>query len=364
MNKGNILIVDDEMGPRESLRMILKPFYTVHIAENGTRALEIIQEKEIDLVTLDLKMSGLQGIDVLKQIKNVRQDIEVIIVTGYGNLKSAVEGIRYGVIDFLTKPFNITEIVSAVHRAMEKKRSLDGFRSLLQGLNTQLEQGKEPMTLKRSIEATPDLFTKARQLLLDHPNLSEHDSNTSNLEFVTVLVEALEAQSPATAGHSRRIHFYTTLLAERLNIAEEDRCALQLGVFLHDLGLLGNISPEERVHGKTHPKLGAELSTLLKVPQEVAEAVRYHHERFDGRGFPEGLSGKKIPLFARMICLAEYFDDLVSGAYNKTNLTLKEALIKLEESSGRLLDPDLVQTFASIIEKEGNMVLTARERTA
>jgi DNA-binding NtrC family response regulator len=120
-NRGTILIVDDEAGPRESLRMILKPIYNIFTASNGKEALEIIQKENIDLVTLDLNMPGLSGIEVLKEIKKIKSDVEVIIVTGYGTLKNAQEVIRYGAGDFISKPFNVADIVAIVSKSFERR---------------------------------------------------------------------------------------------------------------------------------------------------------------------------------------------------------------------------------------------------
>ena len=120
--KANVLVVDDDLGPRESMRMILKPLHNVYIAEDGEAALRIIREKKIDLVTLDLRMPGMQGIDVLKEIKKFNPNIEVIIVTGFGSLKSATEAMKFGVKGYITKPYNLSEITSIVEKALEQRR--------------------------------------------------------------------------------------------------------------------------------------------------------------------------------------------------------------------------------------------------
>jgi len=120
--KANVLVVDDELGPRESMRMILKPKHNVFTAEDGATALRTIEERPIDLVTLDLKMRGMQGIEVLKEIKKNNPQIEVIIVTGFGTLKSATEAMKYGVKGYITKPYNLIEITSIVEKAIEERR--------------------------------------------------------------------------------------------------------------------------------------------------------------------------------------------------------------------------------------------------
>lgn len=122
-NKETILVVDDEIGPRESLRMILKPLYEVHTAASGEEALRFIQDNYVDLVLLDLNMPGRSGFGVLKAIKDFRPDIEVIVITGYKTLENAKEAIRLGAEDFIPKPFNAPDIVAMVTKTLEKRRN-------------------------------------------------------------------------------------------------------------------------------------------------------------------------------------------------------------------------------------------------
>jgi DNA-binding NtrC family response regulator len=146
ISEGSILIVDDEVGPRESLRMILKPIYEVHSTENGQEAINFISQKKVDLVTLDLNMPGLPGMEVLKNIKKLQPDIEVMIVTGYGTLGNAQEAIRYGAGDFISKPFNVADIITIVSKAFERRRynmKIKGLIQQIQGLRSSLGENKE-----------------------------------------------------------------------------------------------------------------------------------------------------------------------------------------------------------------------------
>src|SRR5262245_5679096 len=128
--KAHILVVDDELGPRESMRMILSPYYEVHVAESGSRAIECLDQTAVDLVTLDLKMPGIPGIKVLEKIKEHDQDIEAIIVTGYGSMETAVEGLRLGAFDYVSKPFDVNHILSLVKRALERRHAKLRLRQL------------------------------------------------------------------------------------------------------------------------------------------------------------------------------------------------------------------------------------------
>ena len=121
IQQGSILIVDDEIGARESLRMILKPIYQVYTAINGQEALECIQKEKIDLVTLDLNMPGLTGIDILREIKKIDADIEVIIITAYGTLPNVREVNRLGAASIISKPYNVSDVIAIVSKSFERR---------------------------------------------------------------------------------------------------------------------------------------------------------------------------------------------------------------------------------------------------
>ncbi|MEO8604199.1 MAG: response regulator, partial [bacterium] len=120
-NRASLLIVDDERGPTESLRMVFKSEYDVFTAPGGQEALEILHAQAIDVVTLDLRMPGMPGVEVMEHIKRHDPDIEIIVVTGYASLDSAVRGLRNRVFDYVTKPFDVPQISDLVHRAVQRR---------------------------------------------------------------------------------------------------------------------------------------------------------------------------------------------------------------------------------------------------
>jgi signal transduction histidine kinase len=130
MDRANILVVDDEMGPRESLKMILKPYYNVYTAERGGQAIDLLSQVPIDLVTVDLKMPGLPGTKVLERLKQQNPDIEAIIITGYGSMDTAIEGLRLGAFDYIAKPFDVNYVLSLIQRALERKNTRSKLKQL------------------------------------------------------------------------------------------------------------------------------------------------------------------------------------------------------------------------------------------
>ncbi len=145
-HRGSVLIVDDEAGPREPLRMILKPMYDVHTVENGQEALSFLSQEKVDLVTLDLNMPGMSGIEVLPEIKKLQPDVDIIIITGYGTLSIAQEAIRCGAGGFISKPFNVADIICIVSKAFERRSQNMKIKNLIgqiQDLRSSLDENKE-----------------------------------------------------------------------------------------------------------------------------------------------------------------------------------------------------------------------------
>src|SRR4030067_3653469 len=148
LQRRNVLIVDDELGPRESLGLILKPSFNIFTSEDGSEALQIIKNTTIDVVTLDLKMPVMPGEEVLKRIKEYDPTIEVVIITGYGTLKSAVEAIKYNVFDYILKPFNVSDILATVKRCLERREMSLRVKDFLQSLE---RESKRPVVMYKHI---------------------------------------------------------------------------------------------------------------------------------------------------------------------------------------------------------------------
>jgi DNA-binding NtrC family response regulator len=134
--KASVLVVDDELGPRESLRMILKPLYDVRTAANGQEALDCIQKEKVDLITLDIKMPGLSGMDVLRELRKLGSDAAVVIVTGYGTLTNVHDAIRYGAVDFVSKPFNVPDIVAIVNKSVAQRSYNRKVKNIVQKIRS------------------------------------------------------------------------------------------------------------------------------------------------------------------------------------------------------------------------------------
>ncbi len=368
--KGSVLVVDDEFGPRESLRMILKPIYDVHTVENGQDALDFIGREAVDLVTLDLKMPGLSGIDVLREIKKTRNDIEVVVITGYGTLTNAVEAFRYGAVDLIFKPFNVAEIISIVKKSVERRNFNVAIKNLLLRLKEWKffgteEEGEAFSNLNASVDLAPEaqeLQRELRESIQQLENFRMQKVSVNYLDFLKVLIYILESKEPYTSGHSERVSMYSDSIAQDLHLSPQDKEDLQIATLLHDIGKVGlsnrllqktDLSEKDSLDIRLHPVKGVHLIEPLSFSHTITSAIRHHHERWDGKGYPDGLAGEDIPLFARIISLADSFDAMVTDRPYRQKLSATKVQDEIEKNAGTQFDPSITRVFLTQIRSEG-----------
>jgi putative two-component system response regulator len=349
--KPTLLVIDDEAGPRDALQVILRPFFNIQTAESASAAIDVLNSQPIDLITLDQKLPDRQGIDLLQDIKHHHTGVEVIIITGYGSLKSAMEGIRHGAAGYLLKPFNVTELLSLVNQTLEKKQRLDFLRHFI-GTSTGL-WGSDT----ESAQAWKELLAGYRAIGKSPSDNVSHAEEMPDL--LPVLSDLLEAKDRQLLNHCSRVSFYATLLANRINLTLAEQKSLALGAFLHDIGKIGPeayqfADDEITVTGKAvgnrhHPERGAKLVLPLGLPAEVGQIIAYHHERWDGSGYPFGLQEKGIPQLARIVCLAQTFDHLTAELPGRTPLSIDDACQQMLSYAGTHFEPKLTELFARVV---------------
>lgn len=343
--KPSVLIVEDEIGPRNALQLILRPFYHIHSVDSGHEALRLLAQEHVDLVTLDIKLPDQNGLDVLQQIKLHHQEVEVVVITGYGSLRSAMDATRYGAAAYLLKPFNVTELLAITDQALAKKQRLEDLRHWLdtsEGLwGTEAECAA---VWKQLIERYHDLRPRTK-----------HDvPHNDSAEFIPLLSELLEAYNRDIFNHCNRTSFYAGLLAKQLRLSEAECKTLTLGAFLHDIGILAvgrqrhEFTPMERERFKHHPEIGTRMVLPLRFPAEIGQILLYHHEAYDGGGFPYGLQGEGIPLLARVVAIAEAFDHLTGEYSSRSGLSVEDAVHQIQCQASKRFDPLLTDLLARI----------------
>jgi len=367
INASKVLIVDDEIGPRESLRMILKPHYNVLTVENGYAAIQMAQQMELDVITLDLKMPGISGIETLKEIRKIDPDIMVIIITGFGTLQTAIESIRYGVFDYIAKPFNVPEIMQIIEKSIQRKKLNQKIKEFLKGY-LESSAGKSDESLDFSLDPGIPGMTSMTW------NDAGFSDNHNWLEFAKILASTLEERDPYTSGHSERVSYYSDVVSKRLSLDPKDRTELQIASYLHDIGKIGisdrfinkkgTLTSTDWAIIKQHARKSIELLAPLKLSPNVLAYIQHHHERFDGTGYPDGLVGEQIPLGARIIAISDSYDSMTSARPYRKPLSNGEAENELRSWSGKQFDPELVSVFSEILEEMEEVFLLRHQQKA
>jgi response regulator RpfG family c-di-GMP phosphodiesterase len=338
----NVLVVDDDQAVRELLAEGLSAFgYPTVTASGVDEAFEIVQREPLRLVLSDIDMPGGSGMQLLSRIKRYDPDLDVIMVTGAVDADTAVQAIRQGASDYVTKPFNLDEVQIVVERTLEKRRLI---------LENQAHQERlEELVALR----TRELVDKNQEVEGLYSELE-----TTYEATLQALVTALDLRDNETHGHSYRVVEYAVVVAERMGIGEPQLSWIRRGAILHDVGKIGvrdailrkpgKLTAEEWDEMRRHPEMG--YRTLKHIPflDPALDIVLHHQERFDGTGYPHGLRGEQIPLGARIFAVVDTFDAMTSDRPYRRALGIREVREEIERCSGTQFDPQVVKAFLSI----------------
>lgn len=325
------LVVDDEVRLRQALiRLMQSDGFHCHEAGSGTEALKVLEREPVALVLSDLRMPGMDGAELLRRIRTSYPEVAVVMITAVAEVEVAVDCLALGAMDYLTKPFVLEEVRARVAQALEKRRLIVENRNY----QTRLE---------------------------DRVRAQAHRLEELFLAGIQSLAEALELKDPYTRGHSIRVSRYALAIAEAMGLDEESTRQIELGGHLHDIGKIGvreavlnkegKLTPEEYKHIMTHPVLGWRiLKPLLGDAPIALNIVRSHHERFDGKGVPDGLAAHEIPREARIITVADAFDAMMSVRPYRQGLSYSEAITEIQRHSGSQFDPEVIAAFLEALD--------------
>lgn len=313
-----VLAVDDMLTNRELVLHALKSSeFEVQLAASGDEALEILASRPVDVVLLDIMMPGMDGFEVCKSIRE-NPDLRflpVIMVTSLGHPDDLVHGMEVGADDYVAKPFNAIELIARVRSAAERKR------------------------------------------------VTDHLDDTESVLFS--LARMVEARDEDTGDHCDRLSHMSVVFGQALGLPYEDLVALRRGGVLHDIGKLGipdsillkkgPLDEPEWAVMRQHPAIGAALCSPLRTMRKTVDIIQYHHERWDGSGYPHGLRGSEIPLLARVFQIVDIYDALVSARPYKVAFSPEKAVEIMEaETAKGWRDPDLMKVFLDIVCSRGH----------
>ena len=332
-----VLLVDDD-APLRSLLHATLPANEFDVREAGSaeQALEVIRFWRPELVLLDVNLPGLDGLSLCADLVRRGSDAAVILLTG--EQVSETTARLAGAKAIVRKPFSPLELLGLIDRVSEQ-------REFVSGPNT--AEGGQLLMYARDLASIARAERQHRQLLQD-----------AYRQTATALADAVDVRDRTTGLHAQRVRRYALGLAQAVDASLLDDPSLEYGFLLHDVGKIGigdhillkpgPLTPEEELLVREHPVVGAQILRDVALLQGGGlGVVRHHHERWDGAGYPDGLSGEQIPVAARIFAVADTLDAMTSDRPYRSALSWPEAVDEIVAQSGRQFDPRIVDAFVA-----------------
>lgn len=313
-----ILLVDDEPDNLALLYRTLRGKYELLKTTSPLEALKIIDDEKIDLVISDHKMPEMDGVEFLKRVYDKHPDTMRLLVTAYSDSEILINAINYAKIyRYIKKPYDPNELLLTVSNTLDY------------------------LSLKRDNE---NLINDLKELFAG---------------TVKAIVEAMDAKDSCRKGRSRRVTLYAEKTAEAMNLPQEQIDKTELAGMLHDIGMISvsdeimykveKLTEEDWQEIRNHVNQGVKILADIKQLKDVVEIIKYHHEFYNGAGYPSGIKGENIPIGSRIIAVADAFDSMISKRTYRKPKTVEEAKAVLVEMKGIQFDPAVVDAFLSVL---------------
>lgn len=339
--QGYILVVEDDKESRLEAEKILQKQFTVSLAENAEEALEIIKKRIPDVLLLEADMPVVNGFEFMKLLQaNVEMSsVPVIFLTTDYNQSVEVKGFEAGAQDFIRRPFVAEIMIQRVSRVLELSR------------------------LQKHLQDEVFLQTKRAE---ERRKQVERLSN----QIINALAESIDAKDSYTNGHSMRVAQYSVKIAERAGKSKEEQERIHYMGLLHDIGKIGipdsiitknsSLSDKEYYVTRKHPEIGAEILANISEIPDLGIGARWHHERYDGTGYPDGLKGEEIPEEARIIAVADAYDAMASKRSYRDVLPQQVVYGEIKKGKGTQFDPVFADIMLVLMEED--TAYTMREK--
>ena len=324
----HILVVDDTPTNLSFVESVLKDKYKLALAKSGERAIKYLEKTQVDLILLDIMMEGMDGFETFEYIRKLpmNQNTPVVFLTADINVENEIKGLNMGAVDFIRKPFVPEVMLNRIARVLQLEELM--------------------MDLEKKVEE------KTKQI------------EQISFETIATIASMIEAKDSYTKGHSIRVSEYSARLAKKLGWGEEKIQNLKYIALLHDIGKVGipdsvlnkpgKLTEIEYGIIKSHTTIGGDILGEIETIPDVALGAKYHHERFDGKGYPEGLGGDEIPEVAKIICICDAYDAMSSKRVYRDKLPVEVIIKQFEEGKGTQFDAYYTDVFLELI-KDGEL---------
>lgn len=336
-----VLVVDDSTLNLKVAKDILIQHFEVECAKSGLEALEMMKQKKPDLILLDYHMPQMNGFEFIEVVKNNEEykEIPIIMLTADNDRETEVRGFQLGVMDFITKPFVDEIMVHRVSRILELTR-------LQKNLQFEVSiQTRRAEARRRQVERLSD-------------------------EVMRTLANTIDAKDTYTNGHSLRVAKYAKEIAKRAGKSKEQQKEIYQMGLLHDIGKIGvpdaiinkdsRLTEEEYESIQQHTAIGSDILKTIEEMPDIMIGARWHHERYDGRGYPDRLAGTEIPEQARIIGVADAYDAMTSKRSYRDVLSQEIVRKEIERGKCTQFDPDFADIMIQMIDED--IRYTMRER--
>jgi cyclic di-GMP phosphodiesterase len=329
--RSRMLIVDDEPEITSILSDLFSDQHDCTTAGSAEEALEKFAGRDFELVVSDITMPGMSGLEMIPHVKRMRPNTVVVMISGMQTVESAIGALRLGAFDYVMKPFDLRQVEAVVKRALDHQ---------------------ELIVAKQRYDDHLEELVEQRTAELDQALNSLEDAYRSTLKALTA---ALETRDLETHGHSERVVTYSLRLGREYGLDSHRTKALEFGSLLHDIGKIGvpdsvlrkpaKLTDDEWVLMRQHPVHGQQILRGIEFLEGAAKVVAQHHEKWDGSGYPLGLTGEDIDVCARIFSVADAFDAMTSDRVYRKGKPYEVAAQELDDWAGRQFDPKVVEAF-------------------
>jgi response regulator RpfG family c-di-GMP phosphodiesterase len=354
-----LLLVDDEENILLSLRRLFRSEgYRVFTADSGAAGLLVLAKEPVDLIISDMRMPEMSGAEFLAQAQTQWPDVVRILLTGHSDISSIIDAINNGQIyRYIPKPWEDTDILTCVRHGLER-RQLERDKLRLEVLTQ--HQNEELRRSNLSLEEKVKARTQELQQTMDFLLQAHERVKKSFLTSIRVFSNLIEMREGPHSGHAKRVAELARQLAHRMGLLENESQDVVFAALLHDIGQIGwpdhlvrkpfsALTSEERAEVVKHPIKGQTILMELEQLHGAASLIRSHHERFDGKGYPDGLSGLQIPLGARILAVVNDYDALRHGTLVAHPMQARDALQYIYDTRGSRYDPMVVEKFVELM---------------